>query len=257
MDVEYGRKVFFLYPPSVVKDEMVDDLVRNEYEVYLLQDHRTAVKLFREYQNAVVFINIDYSLKDDESWEDYISALMNDERTSDVKIGIVSYESDKSVVEKFLMELMVPCGFVKLSLGLKESKRIIMKALDANEAKRRRKYVRVKCREPIKANFNLKKEGREHTGRILDISSYGMSIELDHNADGVLANKEYVRDIQLRLGGVICRASGFVVGRVEGAKVVHLIIFSKETAPNDVEKIHSFVHHCLQQAMDQKLKSLA
>ena len=256
MQVEYGRKVFFLYPPSVIKDEMIDELVRNEYEVYLLQDHQTAVKLLRDYNTAVIFINIDYELKENEAWEKYITALMNDARTKDVKIGIVSYEADKGIVEKYLMELMVPCGFVKLSLGLKESTRIIMKALDANEAKRRRRYVRVKCREPIKASFSIKKENREYAGRILDISSYGMSVEIDHGPGEALDNKEYIRDIQLRLGGVICRASGFVVGRVEGSKIVHLIIFSKETAATDIEKIHNFVHQCLQQEMDRKIKSL-
>ena len=48
---ELGKKVFFLYPPSVVTDELVWEVVRNEYEVYLLKDHKG---LGRRYVRAQV-----------------------------------------------------------------------------------------------------------------------------------------------------------------------------------------------------------
>jgi hypothetical protein len=256
MGTEYGKKVFFLYPPSVVKDEMVKDLIDDEYEVYLLQNHHQAAKLFREYRDSVVFINIDYNLRGGETWEDYIKALMENEVTKDLKIGVVSYESDKELIEKYLMEMMVPCGFVRLSQGFKESLSIIKKALDANEAKRRRKYVRVKCKDPMKATFIITKDGKTYTGKVMDISSFGMSISFDEAKTTLFENKEYLQNIQLRLNGVLCRASGFVIGRVDGIRVANIVIFSKETSQSSREKIHNFVHHCLQYEIDQKLKVL-
>jgi hypothetical protein len=257
MGTEHGKKVFFLYPPSVIKEEMVKELVEDEYEVYLLQNHVLAVKLLKEFNGSVLFINIDYNLKEEESWEAYIKALMEAKATKDTKIGVVSYEADKGQIEKYLMGLSVPCGFVKLSQSFKESLSIIKKALDANEAKRRRKYVRVKCKDPMKATFNVTKEGNDFTGRVLDISSFGMSIAFDTAKNPVFENKEYLPDIQLRLNGVLCRAAGYVIGRVDGVRLANIIVFSKETDQASREKIHHFVHHCLQYEIDQKLKALA
>jgi hypothetical protein len=250
-----GRKVFFLYPPSVIKEEMVKELIKHEYEVYLLQNHLVAVKLFKEYSNAVMFINIDHELKD-LSWEDYIGAIMQNPKTKDVKLGVVSYEGDKALMEKYLIELEVPCGFVRLKLGLKESMIIIMKALDANEARRRRKYVRVKCTGNIRATFSLMKDEKTFSGRILDISSYGMSIAFDDVKKAVFENKEHIKDIQLRLIGGRCSVSGFVIGRMEADSLVHIILFSKDTSEASKEKVHDFIHYCLQREMDDKIKSL-
>ena len=257
MGTEHSKKVFFLYPPSVIKDEMVKELVEDEYEVYLLQNHHLAAKLLREFSRSVVFINIDYTLKKGESWEDYIKELMNNEDIKDTKIGVVSYESDKELIEKYLMELSIPCGFVKLSQGFKDSLSIIKKVLDANEAKRRRKYVRIKCKDPMKATFNITKEENSYTGQVVDISSFGMSITFDSARNPVFENKEYLPNIQLRLNGVLCRAAGYVIGRVDGIRLANIIVFSKETNQASKEKIHHFVHHCLQYEIDQKLKTLA
>ena len=35
---DLGKKVFFLYPPSVIRDEMIGRLLDQEYEVYMLKD---------------------------------------------------------------------------------------------------------------------------------------------------------------------------------------------------------------------------
>jgi hypothetical protein len=256
MSREEGRKVFFLYPPSVIKEETVHELVRNEYEVYLLQNHIQAVKLFQEYKDSVVFINIDHELKE-LTWEDYIKTIMNHPKTKEVKVGVVSYEGDQKLVEKYLMELEVPCGFVRLSLGGKETLQIVMKVLDAVEAKRRRKFVRVKINENRRATFTIATEEKTYTGRVIDISSYGMSLAFDNERKAVFENKEHLKDIQLRLRGVLCRVSGFVIGRMEGSQMMHIVVFSKETSPASIERIHDFVYRCLQRDMDDKIKSLA
>jgi hypothetical protein len=84
-----------------------------------------------------------------------------------------------------------------------------------------------------------------------------MSVVFDNVQTAVFQNKEHLKDAQLRLNGVLCRVSGFVIGRMEGTHLVHIIVFSKDTSPASIERIHDFVHHCLQEAMDAKMKSLA
>ena len=61
-------------------------------------------------------------------WEEYIKGIIGSEGTKDVRIGIVSYNENKELAEKYLMELMVPCGFIRLKLGIEESTQIILKA---------------------------------------------------------------------------------------------------------------------------------
>ncbi|MEA1911787.1 MAG: PilZ domain-containing protein, partial [Spirochaetota bacterium] len=58
-----GKKIFFLYPQSVIQDELISFLLRNEYEVYFLNDHVKATKLFKRFSNSICFINIDDGLK--------------------------------------------------------------------------------------------------------------------------------------------------------------------------------------------------
>ena len=255
---EYGKKVFFLNPPSVIKDEMVKKLIENEYEVYLLQDHRKALAICKIFPDSIVFINIDQNLKDSrwENWEEYIKNVMRDDKTKDVRIGILSYESDKELIEKYLMEIMVPCGFVRLSLGLKESTSIIMKALDANEAKSRRKYVRIRCVHPIRAVISFQKDNQTYSGKITDISSFGMSFVLDGGSASLLQNKEYIRDIQIRLQGKLSKVDGHVIGRREERQTVFVVIFGKDTRENGVERIHEFIYDCLQNEMDKRLKGI-
>ncbi len=144
-----------------------------------------------------------------------------------------------------------------MSQGFKDSLSIIKKALDANEAKRRRKYVRITCKDPMKATFNITKDGTSYTGQVLDISSFGMSITFGNSRNAVFENKEYLPNIQLRLNGVLCRAAGYVIGRVDGIRLANILVFSKETDQASKEKIHHFVHHCLQYDIDQRLKALA
>ncbi len=43
---ENGKKIFFLYPQSVIQDELISFLLKNEYEVYFLSDYMKATKIF-------------------------------------------------------------------------------------------------------------------------------------------------------------------------------------------------------------------
>ena len=57
-----GKKVFFLYPHQVIRDEVVHDVFSEEYEIYLLEDHQRARSIFRRFSDSIVFINIEEHL---------------------------------------------------------------------------------------------------------------------------------------------------------------------------------------------------
>lgn len=46
-----GKKVFFVYPHSVIQNELIQDLIDREYEVYFINDHNK-IQSICEYYTA-------------------------------------------------------------------------------------------------------------------------------------------------------------------------------------------------------------
>ncbi len=242
-----GKKVFFLYPPSVIQEEMLHLLISAEYEVALLREKQHTLRAISRFPDSILFINIDERTKEDE-WESFIRGIMTNEKTINVRIGILSYNDNPDLKQKYLMDMGVPCGFITLKLGLRESFRIMARTLEVNEAKGRRKYVRAVCHPRDMAMFNVKYGGEIMTGSILDISSVGMACTFDKQREFKLGID--LQDIQLKLRAVLCRVSGKLVGVNKEAGNRHVIIFSNTISPKERHKIHQFVHDRLQESVD-------
>lgn len=243
----YGKKVFILNPQSVIREEMLHLLIAAEYEVALLRDTQKALRALSKYPDAILLINIEEGMKESE-WEAFIRNIMRNEKTREVRIGILAYNADPVLKKKYLMDIGVRCGFVTLKLGLKESFRIIVKALEANEAKGRRRYVRAICGPQDRAMFNVKYAGEFLTGTILDISSVGMACTFDKPQQ--LKPGIELDDIQLKLRAVLCRASGKLVGTDKEKEERLLVLFGNNISPRERHKIHQFVYERLQEAID-------
>jgi hypothetical protein len=247
-----GRKVFFLYPHSVLNEELLIEILSHEYEVYCLRNHEAAVKVLESNPGSILFVNIDDTLKELQ-WERWIRRLVSRTETAATRVGIMTYNPDAALARKYLMEMMLPCGFIQLKLGLAEGKRIILKTLEANEARGRRRYVRAQCADPKKASFNMKVDDRLYSGAILDLSAAGMTFRFDEPMD-LKANRT-LPDIQLRMKGTLCRVSGSYRGVVRGASNRHLMLFESPLPEEPAEKIHRFIFHSLQEQMEEFVRS--
>lgn len=250
-----GKRVFFLYPHSVIQNEMVGELIKNEFEIYLLPDHHKASNLFRQYPDSIVFINIDEILKEPE-WEAFIKGLQGDSDLTDLKIGILTYNNSPELAQKYLMDLMVPCGFIKLSLGLRESTDIILKVLEANEAKGRRRFLRVRCPEGT-ASLNLKQPNKVVTGAIIDVSSVGMAVVFDHGV--TFPSRTYLQDMQLRLRNYLCMVTAIVMGtrQDDSGRILYILLFDSKLPTEARQKIRSYIQLNLQTGIEQEIKLLA
>ncbi len=242
----WGRKVFFLYPHSVFSEELFLEILDNEYEVYVLKSHESAWRAAEKHPGSILFINID-GQPPDKDWETWVRKLMADPKRAETRVGILTYNMDQDLAKKYLMEIGVPCGFIQLKQGLVESKRIILKTLEANEAKGRRKYVRAKCMDPKKATLNVKYEGKIHNGIIHDISAAGMAFRFEKPVS--LKSKAHLDDIQLKLKGVLCRVSGIFAGEIRDSTPRNLLLFDQPMPADTKEKIHRFIFHSLQDEM--------
>ncbi len=241
-----GKKIFFLYPPSVIQEELVSFLLRNEYEVYFLKDHLKAGRIFKRFENVICFINIDNGLKESE-WEGYIKNLRSDPEVKGLQIGILSYNNDPGLIQKYLMEIGVECGFIRLKLGLKQSTDIILKVLEVNEAKGRRKYVRVNCENIRNVEMNFTHTDSSYTSQILDISSVGCACKFSEEVP--IENKTIIHEVQLNLKGILIQTDCIILGRRSDNPKILIFIFNPGLKENEREKVHEFLHKTLQNTM--------
>jgi hypothetical protein len=249
--LQRGRKVFFLYPHSVLNEELLIEILSREYEVYSLHNHDAAVKVAAANPGSIVFVNIDDTLNELQ-WEAWIRRLVTNPQTSSTKVGILTYNPDAELARKYLMDMMLPCGFIQLKQGLAEGKRIILKTLDANEARGRRRFVRALCTDHKKASLNVTVKGKLVTGAILDISVAGLTFRLDEAV--ALRPETLLEDIQLRLKGNLCRVTGILAG-VGGGPGQYLLMFANPVAQEIMEKVHRFIYATLQEQMDEFIRS--
>lgn len=246
-----GKKIFFVQPNSVIQKEMVAELIRQEYEVLLIPEAAQARKLFARYPDCLAFLNLDEGLSE-EDWDGFIREVQADPALAGVKLGILTYNPDQALAQKYLMDFELPCGYIKLSLNLADSTSIVLKVLEANEAKGRRKYLRVHCRENTK--LNLKTPTGNVSGRVLDLSSVGMACVLDGGRE--LALHSRLDSIQLQLKGTLCLINGVVMGSrpLDGEeRRAFVVLFDPKTPANQKEKIRAYIQWALQASVSDAL----
>jgi DNA-binding response OmpR family regulator len=249
-------KIFFLYPHSIIQKDLINEIISNEYAAYMLNDHLKALKLIEKYNNSILFINIDSTLPGGD-WDNYIKNIMNNQDSKEVRIGVLSYYEDIATIEKYIMKMMVPCGFVRLKLGLKECKNIIIGALEANEAKGTRKYIRVNCKDIPSVYFSIKLNYKLIKGFIYDISSTGMACGFDKDVELFLRKDSIIEDIQLKLRGNLCLLSGKVAGihHDDENNIRYVVMFDKIKS-DDRKKIYNFIGSFLQESIDKEIEQL-
>jgi len=253
---DIGKKVFFLYPHSVIQDELVSQIIQNEFEIYLVHDHKRLKRLLEKYNDSILFINIDERLGEDE-WKAYVRDLLQSEKTKNVQVGILTYNENRELAQSYLMDIGIPAGYVQLKLGIKESSRIILKTLVVNEAKGKRKFVRAKCPENSNNEFNISLFGKNQTGEIIDISSAGMACSFHGGVD--IPTRTDLDTIQLKLKSRIVMVSGIVAGRRTAGDdtTVYVILFTSYISEDARNRIGDFIYRTLQNEIERELAAIA
>jgi hypothetical protein len=192
-----------------------------------------------------MFINIDEGLKEPE-WEAYIKDIKEKPETKDTKIGILSYNTDQKLMQKYLMKVGVECGYVQLKLGVKESTRIMLTALEANEARGRRKFIRAECADDSTSTANIKSGTGFFNGKILDISAVGIAAKFDKPIE--YNTNQVIPGVQMRLHGSILMTDMIFMGK--RADNVAVLLFDPKMPADKKLLVHRYIKQCLQRFMD-------
>jgi hypothetical protein len=242
-----GKKIFLLHPHSVIREDMLDILIMTGYETYTILDEKRARKMLEKFPGSIMFINIDEGLKEKE-WEAYIKGIMEDPKTRDSRLGIMSYNQERALMQKYLMDLAIPCGYIQLKLGLHESTKIILNALEANEARGRRKYIRADCKDDINAAMNYKDDAGIYHGKILDISSAGIAAEMEKFVE--ISPSSPLPAVQLRLRGGLILADMIFMGKRRDNPHIYILLFDPKMSQDSKLIIHRYIKQCLQKYID-------
>ena len=238
-----GKKIFLLYPHSVIRDDMLDVLIMAGFETYTLNDEKKARKILAKFPGSIMFINIDEGLKEN-LWEKYIKELMDDPQTKTSQLGIMSYNQDRNLMQKYLLQMALPCGYIQLKLGLQESTKILIQALEATEARGRRKCIRAECEDDINATINYRMDSDVFRGRILDISSAGIAAKFDKITN--INNNVLIHEVQLKLRGGLVMTNMIFMGQRRDDKRIQILLFDPRLSTDHKLTIHRYIKQCLQ-----------
>jgi hypothetical protein len=148
------------------------------------------------------------------------------------------------------MDIAVPCGYVQLKLGIQQSTKIILNALEANEAKGRRKYIRAFCEDDISATMNYKCDAGLFQGKILDISSAGLAAKIQNFP--AMPPNTFLKDVQLKLRAGIIMTNATLMGTRRDDKDVYILLFDPAKIDQDNKLvIHRYIKQSLQKYIDQ------
>ena len=240
-----GRRVLFVDPPSVVQEQMIHFLVTAQYEAGIVKDPRRIQQVLRAFPQAIVYFNIDTRLPPT-ALEQIITGVINTQQQHGAEVGILSYNENKELAQRYLMEIGATAGYITLHLGFEKSARIIVRALEAAGARGDRRFVRVKA-PTGKATMHVNLGESSVEGHILDISEAGAACLLKSDF-GV---NTYFDDIQLRLWGSITRTSGTIKGnRSTPQGTVSVIMFDEMSDSTVRGKLYGFVKRVMQNEID-------
>jgi hypothetical protein len=259
-----GKKVLFLYPPPVLT-EVVEELASKEFEVYLVRDHAKVKRFLSASPDSILFVNLEDGL-DDDGWERYVRDLRESPTTGGVGIGILSLNDDAELKQKYLMDIQVACGFITLKIGQAKTAEILVKTLEANEARGRRKFVRALC-SPGSAQVTVNMDGQTLRGEVSDFSSAGLALSLETSTQ--YKPGTILRGLQLAVKGGRVIGDGIVVAHrsaqqqateasAGGSPMANYVVMFDPNSLDDTrrEKLRSLVFKVNQANLDRHLETL-
>ena len=246
-----GRKVFFLHPSAFVENTIIEPLVQQEFEIYMVKDETKIPKILKKYPDSVVFACIDEVLTP-KQWEEWVIQHRATPADNEMELGVLSNTNNDDIRKLYVETLKVPCGFIPVKPDKDKAIKALIEVLNAVKAKGRRKYVRTNTRGEAMTTINLPVGDRYVTGEIRDISVVGLSCTFSEELN--LEKNAIFHDIQIKLQSMLLKVEGVVFGsRTEGLETIYIFIFSPKTDSTTRSKIRVFIQKRNQSMMDAEI----
>ncbi|MBI9100721.1 MAG: hypothetical protein JEY91_19775 [Spirochaetaceae bacterium] len=243
----YRKKIFFIYPNSYIRNEIIFPLIDLEYETYVIEDHKLIPIIQNNYSGSLLLINIDEKLTP-QQWEKQILS------TPDLEIGVMTYNENKNTELKYKSLYKISCGYNVLRKRPELLLENLIKTLDSFTVNEKRMFIRTRFKD-MAANFELHHTGQRRTGFIHDISSIGMTLVFKKPLK--IEKNSLLKDISLYIHESVIVASGIFMGasRNENDSIVYVILFDKTMKESSRSRIRLVINRDLQKKLINELKA--
>lgn len=246
-----GKKIFFINPPNSLRDEFLEYIFKNEFELYLLDNKDKIEQLLEIFHDAIVFINIDTGLSSFE-WTEYINHLHK--KFSDVTITVFSKLHSNSLQKTYLMDIGINGGYIIMEQDNWKTIEIINKVLEVNEARGRRKNVRIDFKKnESRCNIESKvftTKGYLLNSSIRSVSSAGLFVNFYREK---IESDDNIEKVVFSLGDTVFNVTGYLMKKV---KYGLCFISFEDISSSDKEAVQQYIFNDLQKSFKQLLKSL-
>lgn len=246
-----GRKIFFIHPPESLKDSFLEYIFKNEFEIYLLESHEKLPKLLDHFKDAIVFINIDYGLNSTE-WTQYIRKLQRKFRR--VIIGVFSKSDSSSLNKTYLMNIGIKGGFIEIKQDNWKTIEIINQVLEVNEARGRRKSVRLDFDEKeLRRDVSVRvysHKGYSFSAELLSISSSGLLVSLK---SGMISTDDNIEKVILSMDDEEMVIQAYLLKRFENG---NMFLSFRDIRQVDKDSVQSYIFNHLQNSFKILLNNL-
>lgn len=258
-------KIYFINTIDIIS-VIINTLVEIEYEAYTINgiNRNKLLQILTQDIRNVIFISILNSNEVD-YWLEYIKELKKVKGTH-ILIGVFVYDNmDLIKKERFLIENVAVINFSEIK---KSPLQIMKKILIFFEARGKRAYVKTKAYGLSEVYFYIKNTNQPITGKIISISAYAFSCEIDEMYKAYFETGAYFNEVLLVLKGMRIKTALKIIGfskdnpnlymmkfcstKIEGKKLNYT-----ESISRDINhKIHDYIRVCLKENIIEKFNEI-
>lgn len=246
-----GRKVFFLFPERLLAQGLIDKVVRNQYEAYVISNPEKIGPVMEAFPGSL-FILDPQGASCPNNWDDGLKNWLSLKGIGDCRFYVVDLEQE----EQFELADSSASVF-SLSIGADKVQNTgtILHILDESSAMGQRKFIRFGNFGVTIAECSIEVEGQLEEGFVHDISAAGLSCSFQKELK--LARGTKIVSLITKLEGREFSFSGEVslIRNIDG-KPIYVIMFDRRSIVHQREALEDFIYYSLQQKMDSIIQYL-
>ncbi len=252
----FGRKIFLINPSFIIEKFLIENLRKNEYEVYLITDYKKAKAVLSSYPESLCFVNIDSDLSYSE-WFNYMKSFSLSKALNGIYLGVMTTMAGWDDKDKFLFNIRLPGGFNQVEKTEKFLKNFMM-ILDLNGAKGRRKFLRLDTRGIDDVNGYFVHQGKLFTLGIKDISSAGFAVTYKKELAYIFQKNAHIHDLSLTIGrkSVVCSCIVFNTVINTDGSAMSVLMLTNENPESTKDSIRNYIFEKFDREMESVISQV-
>ncbi|MCR5189143.1 MAG: hypothetical protein K6C97_09425 [Treponema sp.] len=237
----FGRKIFFCNPSLFVENTIVEALRQNDFEVYIINNYNYAKTLLMQFPDAMCYFDIDTELSFS-GWFNFIKSF-SDKSLNTIYLGIISETAKKEDMEKFLMNLKLPGGFINISTRTEKLIKQFIEILELNGAKGRRKYIRLDTTNSDDVKGYVSYSNKLYDLKIKDISVAGFACTYKEELSSIFVKNLHLKNVCISLGrkSIVLASIIFNTFSNKDGTATSVMMFTNENDQSILNDIRNYI----------------